>query len=83
MVRGNSKFNRDVLIKTIAQVVGPGHSVDLKNYDLLILVEVVQVCATPRRKANSLGRVRLMLKCNIESDWNERSGVGLRPIEEI
>ncbi|KAK1142449.1 hypothetical protein N8T08_007811 [Aspergillus melleus] len=42
VVRGNSKFNRDILIKTIAQVVGPDHTVDLKNYDLLILVEVVQ-----------------------------------------
>ncbi|THC99042.1 hypothetical protein EYZ11_001516 [Aspergillus tanneri] len=42
VVRGNSKFNRDTIIKTVARVVGPDHSVDLKNYDLLILVEVVQ-----------------------------------------
>ncbi|KAL2001573.1 hypothetical protein VTN02DRAFT_1573 [Thermoascus thermophilus] len=41
-VRSNAKFNRDDIIKTVADVVGPGHSVDLKNYDLMILVDVVQ-----------------------------------------
>ncbi|GES58457.1 THUMP domain protein [Aspergillus terreus] len=41
-IRANSKFKRDDVIKTVARVVGPGHSVDLKNYDLLILVEVAQ-----------------------------------------
>ena len=28
------------MIKHIAQIVGPSHSVDLKNYDLLILVDI-------------------------------------------
>ncbi|KAL3453777.1 hypothetical protein BJX65DRAFT_76719 [Aspergillus insuetus] len=41
-VRGNKKFNRDTIIKTVADVVGPEHPVDLKNYDLVILVDVVQ-----------------------------------------
>lgn len=41
-VRSNKKFNRDVVIKTIAGVVGPEHPVDLKNYDLIILVDIVQ-----------------------------------------
>ncbi|KAF7114087.1 hypothetical protein CNMCM5793_007067 [Aspergillus hiratsukae] len=41
-VRGNNKFNRDSVIKTIADVVGPEHSVDLKNYDLIILVHLIQ-----------------------------------------
>ncbi|KAL4873508.1 hypothetical protein BDV12DRAFT_79536 [Aspergillus spectabilis] len=41
-VRGNKKFGRDVIIKTIADAVGPKHPVDLTNYDLLILVDVVQ-----------------------------------------
>ncbi|KAJ6093310.1 hypothetical protein N7486_008599 [Penicillium sp. IBT 16267x] len=40
--RGNNKLNRDVIIKTVADVVGPEHPVDLKNYDLMILVDVVQ-----------------------------------------
>jgi tRNA acetyltransferase TAN1 len=42
-VRGNKKFSRDTIIKTVADVVGPEHPVDLKNYDLVILVDVVQV----------------------------------------
>lgn len=42
-IRGNTKFKRDAVIKTIADAVGPEHPVDLKNYDLMILVDVVQV----------------------------------------
>lgn len=41
-VRNNNKYTRDIIIKTVADVVGPGHPVDLKNYDLLIIVEVIQ-----------------------------------------
>ncbi|KAL4979208.1 hypothetical protein BDW66DRAFT_109999 [Aspergillus desertorum] len=41
-VRGNKKFDRDTIIKTVADIVGPKHPVDLKNYDLIILVDVVQ-----------------------------------------
>ncbi|CAG5149011.1 uncharacterized protein ALTATR162_LOCUS2283 [Alternaria atra] len=39
-IRNNKEFLRDGVINTIAAVVGPGHKVDLKNYDLLILVEI-------------------------------------------
>jgi tRNA acetyltransferase TAN1 len=42
-VRGNSKLSRDVVIKTVADVVGPEHPVNLKNYDYMILVDVAQV----------------------------------------
>lgn len=42
-LRSNRKFNRDTVIKTVADIVGPEHSVDLKNYDLIILVDVIQV----------------------------------------
>lgn len=38
-----SKFNRDIIIKTVADAVGPEHPVNLKNYDLMILVDVMQV----------------------------------------
>lgn len=31
------------MIKQVASLVGPGHEVDLKNYELLIIVEVYQV----------------------------------------
>ncbi|KAJ5132851.1 hypothetical protein N7448_007009 [Penicillium atrosanguineum] len=41
-IRGNNKFKRDEVIKTVADAVGPEHPVDLKNYDLMILVDVVQ-----------------------------------------
>ncbi|KAJ5601653.1 THUMP domain protein [Penicillium lagena] len=41
-IRGNDKFGRDVVIKTIADVVGKEHPVDLTNYDLVILVTVLQ-----------------------------------------
>ncbi|KAJ5494147.1 hypothetical protein N7463_010234 [Penicillium fimorum] len=41
-VRGNSKLNRDIIIKTVADVVGPEHPVNLTNYDLMILVDVAQ-----------------------------------------
>ncbi|KAJ6180685.1 hypothetical protein N7519_011146 [Penicillium mononematosum] len=41
-VRGNSKLNRDIIIKTVADAVGPEHPVNLKNYDLMILVDVAQ-----------------------------------------
>ncbi|CAN9127710.1 unnamed protein product [Alternaria alternata] len=39
-IRNNKEFLRDGVINTIAAAVGPGHKVDLKNYDLLILVEI-------------------------------------------
>lgn len=42
-VRGNDKFHRDSIIQTVAGVVGPEHRVDLKNYDAVILVDVIQV----------------------------------------
>jgi hypothetical protein len=32
-----------VVINTVAAAVGPGHKVDLKNYDLLIIVEIYKV----------------------------------------
>ncbi|OMP85956.1 hypothetical protein BK809_0002168, partial [Diplodia seriata] len=39
-IRNNKDLTRDQVIKTVAGAVGPGHSVDLKDYDLLILVDV-------------------------------------------
>lgn len=44
-MRNHSTMKRDDIIKQVASIVGTGHSVDLKNYDLLILVDVVKnVC---------------------------------------
>ncbi|EFE35484.1 uncharacterized protein ARB_05526 [Trichophyton benhamiae CBS 112371] len=41
-IRNNTDCQRDSVIKLIASIVGGKHSVDLKNYDLLILVDVIQ-----------------------------------------
>lgn len=39
-IRNHSILTRDSVIQLVAQAVGPGHKVDLKQFDLLILVEV-------------------------------------------
>ncbi|KAK1917157.1 hypothetical protein P3342_012002 [Pyrenophora teres f. teres] len=39
-IRNNKVFLRDNVIRTIAALVGPNHKVDLKGYDVLILVEI-------------------------------------------
>ena len=36
-------MKRDAIIKTLAGLVGQPHRVDLKNYDLLITVEIYKV----------------------------------------
>ncbi|KAF2835796.1 hypothetical protein M501DRAFT_941226, partial [Patellaria atrata CBS 101060] len=41
-LRNHNIMSRDLVIKKVASVVGHGHTVDLKNYELLILVEVYQ-----------------------------------------
>lgn len=38
-------MTRDTIIQLVASLVGPGHEVNLKDYDLLIVVEVYQVWA--------------------------------------
>ncbi|KXT10273.1 hypothetical protein AC579_6607 [Pseudocercospora musae] len=44
-IRNHTVLTRDAVIKQVASVVGPGHQVDLNNYELLIVVEVYQnVC---------------------------------------
>jgi hypothetical protein len=42
-LRNHSILSRDAVIKQVAAAVGPNHQVDLKSYDLLILVEIYQV----------------------------------------
>ncbi|GAB7363287.1 hypothetical protein MBLNU230_g3568t1 [Neophaeotheca triangularis] len=41
-IRNSNQLNRNAIIKQVATAVGPGHRVDLNNYDLLITVEVYQ-----------------------------------------
>ena len=42
-IRNHTTLSRDLIIKKVATIVGDGHTVDLKHYDLLILVEVYKV----------------------------------------
>lgn len=42
-MRNHNALKREEVIDQIAGLVGPSHSVDLKNYDLLILVEAYKV----------------------------------------
>ncbi|MCJ1308636.1 hypothetical protein MMC25_002289 [Agyrium rufum] len=39
-IRNHTVLNRDIIIQRVAALVGDRHTVDLKNYDSLILVEV-------------------------------------------
>lgn len=43
-LRNHKVLSRDGIIQQVASAVGPGHTVDLKQYDVLILVEVYKVC---------------------------------------
>lgn len=46
-MRNHNTLKRDTVIKQVASIVGPGHSVDLKNPDLTILVDIVKVRRQP------------------------------------
>lgn len=46
-LRNHNVLSRDIIIKQVATIVGPGHKVDLQNYDRLIIVEVYQVSQVP------------------------------------
>lgn len=39
-IRNNKELTRDGVIKSVAATVGPGHKVDLRDYDHLIIVEI-------------------------------------------
>ena len=42
-LRNHSILSRDAVIQRVAAAVGPGHSVDLQDYDALILVDLYKV----------------------------------------
>ncbi|KAJ6262705.1 hypothetical protein Dda_1261 [Drechslerella dactyloides] len=42
-LRDHNVMNRDEIIKTVARTVGAEHKVDLKNYELLVVVEVFRL----------------------------------------
>lgn len=43
-IRNCEKMDRQELTKSLAGVVGKDHTVDLVNPDLVIIVEIIQVC---------------------------------------
>ena len=42
-IRNNHAMKRDDVIKRVADLVGEPHTVNLKNYDWLILVDIYRV----------------------------------------
>ena len=56
-------MKRDDVIKQVADAVGPRHSVDLKNYDRLVLVDIYRV--EWRRHLEAI--ITLMLSANISN----------------
>ena len=59
-IRNHGVLSRDTVIKQVADVVGPSHTVDLKSYDLLILVEIYKV-----RSCDSMCSCRSCQPCDI------------------
>jgi tRNA acetyltransferase TAN1 len=56
-MRNHNTLKRDAIIKTIAGLVGQPHRVDLKNYDLLITVEIYKVGSLTMQTASHRRRM--------------------------
>jgi hypothetical protein len=85
-VRNNEQLNRDVVIKTVADAVGQlssAHSVDLKNYDCLILVEVYRVRCPPRQESRYILRCLADRSGIVECVRHERRWQGLREAKAL
>lgn len=72
-MRNHNTLKRDAIIKTIAGLVGQPHRVDLKNYDLLITVEIykVGILSHPASKLQAIGEECYVdvLHCNYNADY--------------
>lgn len=72
-------MKRDAIIKTLAGLVGQPHRVDLKNYDLLITVEIYKVgfaSATASHRRRMLPHVE-MLHCDADYQTQNICGVSV------
>jgi tRNA acetyltransferase TAN1 len=58
-MRNHNTMKRDAIIKMVAGLVGQPHKVDLKNYDLLITIEIYQVCLFLSMLVNNTDRERV------------------------
>ena len=72
-MRNHNTLKRDAIIKTIAGLVGQPHRVDLKNYDLLITVEIYKVGSSlsPCKQLQAIGEECYVdvLHCNYNADY--------------
>ena len=59
-MRNHNTMKRDAIIKTLAGLVGQPHRVDLKNYDLLITVEIYKVGFSASATATASHRRRML-----------------------
>jgi tRNA acetyltransferase TAN1 len=64
-MRNHNTMKRDAIIKMVAGLVGQPHKVDLKNYDLLITIEIYQVCAYAGQYESKAGVLTTMAFQNI------------------
>jgi len=65
--RNHNVLKRDKIISTVASIVGQGHKVDLKNYDLLILVDFyTNICGM-----------------SVVKDWDKYHGFNLAQIQAV
>ena len=67
-LRNHNTLSRDKIIQQVARIVGPDHTVDLKNYDLLIIVEAYKVshhCAQCELSASSKILISLMCRTSV------------------
>ena len=92
-IRNHAILKRDFVIKQVANAVGSPHTVDLTQYETLILVEVYKVSAPPRSaesrdvsggwaldgQANRVRRGSVLL----EHVRNGRRGQRLRPTQAL
>ncbi|KAI5790697.1 hypothetical protein DFH27DRAFT_486193 [Peziza echinospora] len=65
-IRNHDVLKRDQIIQTIARCVGPSHKVDLKNYDVMILVEIY----------------KNMCGMSVVTDWEKLKRFNLAQIQE-
>ncbi|KAI5842508.1 hypothetical protein DFP73DRAFT_479854, partial [Morchella snyderi] len=67
--RNHNVMSRDDIIKKVADIVGPKHKVDLKNYDVLILVDIYKnICGmSVVRDFEKLGKYNLQVSRQLQS----------------
>lgn len=85
-LRNHTSLTRDSVIKLVASLVGRNHQVDLKDYDLLILVELYKVRRRPAGCRGLRGNGSAVSKRayrRAERVRHERRRKGLRRAEAI